>query len=316
VKGNKMKKALGIDIGGTDIKLGIVSTEGEIVESGKIPTLAAEGSRQVVERVVEWLEENRSGHEGTVAAGIGCAGLVDGSRGYLYYSPNLPGWVDLDLCGLFSSTLGMPVTVDNDANCAAWGEYVHGAGRGTRHFVCLTLGTGIGGGVVTGGRLYRGSHGMAGEIGHQVIDVAGPRCSCGTVGCLEAMANASSIVSRARSAIAAGAESVLVDSDSLTSRDIGAAAAEGDAVAIEALAAAGRALGTGLANIVHILDPEVIAIGGGVAGAGELILGPARESMRVQLMADILDAVKVVPAELGNMASLVGASMMALRKMD
>jgi len=311
-----MKKVLGVDIGGTDIKLGIVSAEGETVESGKIPTLAGEGPRQAVERVAVWLGERGDGHHGVAAAGIGCAGLVDASRGYLYYSPNLPGWADLDLCGLFAGALDLPVTVDNDANCAAWGEYVHGAGRGTRFFVCITLGTGVGGGVVTDGRLYRGCQGLAGEIGHQVIDPSGPECSCGTAGCLEAMANASSIVSRVRAAIAAGTGSVLDGGESLTPRDVAAAAAEGDVVAIEALAAAGRALGTGLANIVHLFDPEVIAIGGGVAGAGDLILEPARESMHGQLMADTYAGVKVVPAELGNMASLVGSSMMALGKRD
>jgi glucokinase len=201
-------------------------------------------------------------------------------------------------------------------NCAAWGEFILGAGRKTRDFICLTLGTGIGGGVIADGRLYRGWQGMAGEVGHQVIDPSGPQCACGRRGCLEAMANASSIVSRARSAMAAGAGSSLEDSDGLTPKDIADAAAGGDRVALDALAGAGRALGTGLANIVHLFNPEVIAVGGGVAGAGELILGPARESMRAQLMDDILASVRVVRAELGNMASLAGAAMMALETTD
>lgn len=315
MKGIGMKKILGVDIGGTDIKLGVVAEDGGIVESGRMPTFADEGPRQAADRVAAWLEEKREEHTVT-AAGIDCAGLIDGTKGYLYYSPNLPGWVDLDLGGLFGGSLGLPVTVDNDVNCAAWGEFILGAGRGTRHFVCMTLGTGIGGGVVADGRLYRGWQGLAGEIGHQIIDPSGPKCSCGRAGCLEAMASASSIVSRVRAAIAAGAESVLADGESLTSKDVAAAAAGGDEVATEALADAGRALGTGLANIVHLFNPEVIAIGGGVAGAGDLIFEPARESMRGQLMDDILAAVKVVPAELGNMASLVGASMMALEKTD
>ena len=246
------------------------------------------------------------------AAGIDCAGLIDGAKGYLYYSPNLPGWEGTDLRELFSGALGLPVTVDNDVNCAAWGEYVLGAGRGTRYFVCLTLGTGIGGGVIADGRLYRGWQGMAGEVGHQVTDPSGPVCACGTKGCLESMANASSIVSRAREAMAAGKESSLDDGDGLSAEDVADAAADGDSVAIEALAGAGRALGTGLANIVHLYNPEVIAVGGGVAGAGDLILEPARESMRGQLMDDILASVRVVPAELGNSASLIGASMLAL----
>jgi glucokinase len=311
-----MKKVLGVDIGGTDIKLGLVTAGGEVIVRGRVPTLAGEGPREAAARVAGWIDESGGGRGEAAAAGIGCAGLIDGSRGYLYYSPNLPGWEDLDLRGLFSGVLDMPASVDNDANCAAWGEYLHGAGRGTGNFICMTLGTGIGGGVVTDGRLYRGYQGMAGEIGHQVIDPSGPECSCGTTGCLEVMANASSIVSRARAAMSAGAVSVLDDSDLLTSKDIARAAAGGDEVATEALAGAGRALGTGLANIVHLFNPEVIAIGGAVAGAGDLILRPARESMRGQLMADILAAVKIVPAELGNMAALTGAAMMAHGKRD
>lgn len=315
LKGIGMKKLLGVDIGGTDIKLGIVTAEGQIIESGKMPTLAGEGPGKGAGRVAAWLREKDPGQEVT-AAGIDCAGLIDGSKGYLYYSPNLPGWEDTDLRGLFAEAVGMPVTVDNDVNCAAWGEYVLGAGRGTHHFVCLTLGTGIGGGVIADGRLYRGWQGMAGEVGHQVIDPSGPECTCGSKGCLEKLANASSIVSRAREAIAGGRGSVLEDSDSLTARDVAAAAADGDAVAIAALAEAGRVLGTGLANIVHLFNPEVIAVGGGVAGAGDLILEPARESMRAQLMDDILARVRVVPTELGNNASLVGATMMALEAAD
>ena len=277
--------------------------------------MAEDGARQAAVRVAAWLEENGAGHQ-VKSTGLDCAGLIDGTKGYLYYSPNLPGWKDTDLRAMFAGELGLPVTVDNDVNCAAWGEFVLGAGRGTRNFVCLTLGTGIGGGVIADGRLYRGWQGMAGEVGHQVIDSSGPQCVCGTRGCLEAMANASSIVSRARAAIAAGTGSLLEDGDGLTAKDIATAAADGDKVALDALAGAGQALGTGLANIVHLFNPEVIAVGGGVAGAGELILGPARESMRGQLMDDILASVKVVQAELGNTASLVGASMLALDTTD
>jgi glucokinase len=310
-----MKKILGVDIGGTDIKLGIVTGKGVVLEGGSIPTVAGEGPQQSADRVARWLEQ-RPDSASVTAAGIDCAGLIDGSKGHLYYSPNLPGWSGLDLKGLFSKTLALPVTVDNDVNCAAWGEYVLGAGLGTSFFVCLTLGTGIGGGVIADGRLYRGWQGLAGEIGHQVIDPSGPRCACGTAGCLEAMANASSIVSRVEGAIEDGAETTLMGRDRITSLDVASAAADGDEVALEALAEAGRALGTGLANIVHLFNPEVIAVGGGVAGAGDLILEPARESMRLKLMDDILSSVKIVPAKLGNNASLIGASMMALENLD
>jgi glucokinase len=306
-----MRTALGIDIGGTDIKLGIVDEAGKILESGTIPTRAAEGPRAAALRIDEWYRRSSGADPGVSAAGADCAGLIDGSRGWLYVSPNLPGWGGIDLASLLREALRLPVTLDNDVNCAAWGEYLHGAGRGTEHFICITLGTGIGGGVVIGGRLYRGWQGLAGEVGHQVVTEAGPMCTCGTVGCLEAAANAASIVRRARDLIADGGASVLPATGPLTAREVFEAATRGDRVALEALAMTGRALGRGLANLVHLFNPEVIAVGGGVAGAGELILAPAREAMREMLMDEVLAEVRIVPAALGNSASLVGASMMA-----
>lgn len=306
-----MRTALGIDIGGTDIKLGIVTEDGSILERGTIPTRAAEGPRAAARRIDEWYRGSSGADPGVSAAGADCAGLIDGSRGYLYASPNLPGWRDLELAALLGEALGLPVTLDNDVNCAAWGEYLLGAGRGTDHFICITLGTGIGGGVVIGGRLYRGWQGLAGEVGHQIMTGEGPACTCGNVGCLEATANAASVVRRARELIAAGGISVLPDVDSLTARQVFEAATGGDGVALEAFARTGHALGRGLANLVHLFNPEVIAVGGGVAGAGELILAPAREAMRELLMDEVLAAVRIVPAALGNSASLVGASLMA-----
>ena len=306
-----MRKVLGVDIGGTDIKLGIAGEDGSVIESGSIPTMADGGPERAAERVRSWLEERKEGHPEVAAAGIDCAGLVDHGRRHLYYSPNLPGWKDIDLGGLFEGLLALPVTVDNDVNCAAWGEYVLGAGRGTADFICITLGTGIGGGIVLDGEVYRGWQGLAGEIGHQVIDSSGPVCGCGRKGCLEAMANAASIVARVGSLIEAGERSVLAEKGKPTAEEVSRAAEDGDRVAVRALAGAGRALGTGLANLVHLFNPEVIAVGGGVARAGTFLLEPAVESMKEQLLDEVLAAVRVVPAELGNSASFLGAAMMA-----
>lgn len=306
-----MRTALGIDIGGTDIKLGVVAETGEVLERGTIATRAAEGPRAAAARIAGWYRASAGADPGVSAAGADCAGLIDGARGWLYSSPNLPGWGGLDLRGVLGEALDLPVTLDNDVNCAAWGEYLLGAGRGTEHFICITLGTGVGGGVVIGGRLYRGWQGLAGEVGHQLVGESGPACSCGAVGCLEAAANAASVVRRAREMIAGGEPSILPDSRGLTARQVFEAATRGDRVALEALALTGRALGRGLLNLVHLFNPEAIAVGGGVAGAGDLILDPAREAMRDLLMDDVLSAVRVVPAELGTSASLVGASMMA-----
>jgi glucokinase len=301
-----MRKVFGIDIGGTDIKLGIVDEKGVVLEGASIPTRGSEGIESAAVRVKEWLDGHGASAEGIDAAGVGCAGFIDAARGYLYVSPNLPVWENVELGRIFKGVLGMRVVIENDANCAAWGEYVLGAGMGKDPFICITLGTGIGGGIVIGGKIYHGWQGLAGELGHQTISSDGPECSCGRIGCLEAFANASSIVSRAAGMKHNGEEGVL------TSAEVAAAALKGDRIAIDALAEAGRSLGVGLANIVHMLNPEVIAVGGGVAGAGDLILEPARESMKKRLIEQVLAEVKIVPTELGHRSTLLGAAMLAL----
>jgi len=307
-----MALLLGVDIGGTDIKLGIVAGEGTILESGTLPTEAGAGPTTAAARVKVWLAATGSP---VVAAGVDCAGLIDGDRGFLHISPNLAGWADVPLRAIFEEALGVPVVVENDANAAAYGEWMLGAGRGMRTFVCLTLGTGVGGGIVANGELYRGSSGFAGEIGHTVICADGPPCGCGNRGCLEALIGAKAIVARARAMLDASGETRSGWDDSLDVKEIAHAAARGDAIARRALAETGRFLGIGLTNVVHILAPEAIAIGGGVAGAGDLILEPARETVRRCVMDEAMASVRIVPAELGNSASFLGVSLLALSRL-
>ena len=309
-----MEYFLGVDIGGTDVKLGIVSSAGEVIASGVMPTMAGDGPVELASRVAGWFSSRKGAGETVVSAGLDCAGLVDSSEGMLHFSPNLPGWSDVPLASIFRDALGLEVTVENDVNAACWGEYRFGAGRETGCFVTLTLGTGVGGGIVLDGRLYRGAQGMAGEVGHQVIAADGPLCACGNRGCVEALVGAPAIIRRVREASARGEETVLSASSDLTVKEIAKAASEGDGVAVRALADAGRFLGIGLANIVHVLNPDLIAIGGGVAGAGDLIIAPARESMTRHLMSEVLASVRVVPAELGNEASFIGAASLAAER--
>jgi glucokinase len=311
-KESLMGCVLGVDIGGTNIKLGIVSMDGEVLESGMVPTRAEEGPEVVARRVGIWLREKRANCPDIVAAGVGCAGLVDGVRGFLHYSPNLHGWDDVPLAGIFSEELSLPVVADNDVNMAAYGEYLKGAGVGTKHFICITLGTGVGGGIIVDGDLVRGSSGFAGEFGHTVIQVDGPLCSCGKRGCVEALIGADAIVRRARRLLEAGDESRLADSGQLTVKGIADAALDGDKLAIRVFEETGHLLGIGLSNLVHIFNPEVIAIGGGISGAGDLILDPARETIKGQVMNRVLADVRIVQAELGNKASLLGAALLAV----
>jgi glucokinase len=311
-----MTLVLGVDIGGTDIKLGLVAGEGAPGESGKIPTRPAEGPEAAASRVSRWLADRTGGTGPIAAAGVDCAGLVDGERGFLHVSPNLSGWENVPLRDIFERALGVPAIVENDANAAAYGEWAMGAGRGMRNFVCLTLGTGVGGGIIIDGALYRGSSGFAGEIGHAVIRADGPLCGCGNRGCLEALVGARAIVERATGMLRAAGAPGNAWGDSPTVETLSRAAASGDAVAAAAFEETGRWLGIALANVVHILAPEAIAIGGGVAGAGDFILEPARAALRDCVMDESMASVRIVPAALGNRASFIGVSLLALGRLN
>ena len=306
-----MRDYLGVDIGGTDIKLGIVNSEGEIEASGTISTEPEKGPEEAAARVWKWFEERGPIMNEASVAGVACAGLIDREKEWIITSPNLEGWEGTPLKEIFTSRLSRPVVIENDATAAAYGEFRMGSGRGTLDFACLTLGTGVGGGIVTGGKLQRGWQGHAGEIGHTVIIVDGPLCSCGRRGCIEALVGADAIIERAKRGLETGSGGALDGVEPLTVKAIAAAASGGDGFAAQVLGETGRYLGIGLCNIVHLLNPEVIAIGGGVAGAGDFILEPARNAVAEHVMHERLAAVRIVPAGLGNEASLIGAALIA-----
>ena len=309
-----MNCMFGIDIGGTNVKMAVVGEGGEVLNRGMIPTEPSTGPRKTASRVAEWLRLQESLPGDVRGAGVGCAGLINHQEGILYSSPNLPGWEEARLMDIFSEELSLPVVIDNDVNCAAYGEYIFGAGRGIGSFVCITLGTGVGGGIIVDGRLYRGESGLAGELGHTKIVAGGDLCSCGSRGCLEAYIRAEAIVERALGMIADGGESVLSENESVTVKDISEAADRGDEVATETLRVTGWYLGIGLSNLVHLINPGVIAVGGGVAKAGPYILDPALDSLAEHVMNEILMDVSIVPAELGNNASSIGAAMLSSEK--
>jgi glucokinase len=303
---------LGIDIGGTNLKAAIVSSQGAVAAfdvvswsaggpDEAVPLIAAQRDRLVA-----------SADPGDLlGSGCGCAGLVDRDRGTVHASPNLPAWRDVQLARVLEDALGLPVVVENDANAAAYAEYLVGAARGASNVVMLTLGTGLGGGIVLGGEIYRGSHGSAGEIGHMAVSLEGPACPCGSTGCIERLVNAESIVRRAASLLDQGRPSSLRGRGSLTAKDVGDAARASDPLAAEAVGDAGRILGVGLANIVQVLDPDVIVIGGGIAEIGEPLLGPARAELRSRVASYHASTARIVPAELGEVAGVVGAALLA-----
>jgi glucokinase len=302
---------LGIDIGGTNIKAALVSEDGTLLAflseswSGGPAGDAVSAAAALRASLCEAHPDVE-----VVACGVGSAGLVDSELGVVRASPNLPEWRDVDLRRMFEEATGLRTRVENDANAAAYGEFTEGAARGARNAVVMTLGTGIGGGIIIGGRLYRGRS-YAGEVGHMTVDMDGAACPCGNSGCLERLASAGAIVRTATEILETGRDSALRVGPGLTAEAVAEAASGGDPVAIEALASAGRALGAGLATLALVLDPDIIVLGGGVAAAGEPLLVPAREEFARRSYIGGAELTPVVPAALGNTAGVVGAALLA-----
>ena len=308
---------MAVDIGGSKILTAVFSERGEM-ESKKItPTEADEGVAAVIERlsgaISGHLEDVNLKPSWLAAISIACAGGIDTERGVVVTpTPNLPDWYDVPLRERIEESFRVPVTVLNDASAAALGEQRYGVGKGKKNLVLLTLGTGIGGGIIIEGKLYQGVSGAAGEPGHMTVDESGPVCGCGNTGCLEMLASGRAIAREALKRIDAGEKSVLTGD--ITAEKVGDAAKEGDALAKEVIARAGHYLGVGLVNIVNIFNPEMIVIGGGMAEIGEMLLGPARELVNKRAFGISARAVEIVTAKLGNEAGVYGAAVYARDK--
>lgn len=305
---------LGADTGGTGIKFVVTDAAGSRLEEGEVPT--DPGSIHVsLERLAAAVAAHRPLLRGV---GMACAGIINPARGTLGRSPNLPGWQNSPLGEIISEVFpGLPVTLANDVNGALYGEFRQGAGQGCANLVMIALGTGVGGGVIIDGKLVVGSHCGAGEIGHTMLDPSGPPCACGNSGCLEAYAGSVGLLRRAREAAdfpdAGQAYRRLVQDPSapLTTRRLADLAEAGDATAREVFAWAGRHLGQAVGNLINILDPDRIIIGGGVALAGDLILGPCREVFPRLVLGEDAARTPVVVARLGSLAAAVGAASLA-----
>lgn len=315
----QQKLFVGIDLGGTNIKGGVVKTAGEVIIEKKIPTEAQGGVDHVLDRICTCVQEliKNVGERAKVSGvGIGVPGLVNVKEGVVREPPNLPGWSEVWVGPEMKKRLGLSVTVDNDANVAALGEFAYGAGRGVTEMLMITLGTGVGGGLVLRGEIYRGGKGAAGEFGHIIIQQDGPLCGCGNKGCVEAFVGLQGILRCAREKLESGRKSLLsqIDPSRMTPKDISEAAIEGDDVALEVLREVGGHLGVGLGSVANLLNIERVVVGGGVANAGDLILDPARESLNRVAFAVSRETIEVVPAVLGEQAGLVGAARLAMKE--
>jgi len=293
-----MALAVGVDIGGTKVAAGVVDASGAVLATTRRDT-PDDDAQAALDAVVSVVEELRSGHD-VSAVGVAAAGYVSADRTTMLFAPNLP-WQDVPVRDEVAGRVDLPVVVENDANAAAWAEYRFGAGQGEPDLVCLTVGTGIGAGIVLDGALYRGRFGIAGEPGHVCVVCDGEPCGCGNAGCLEQYASGTALARyvRERGGTATGAE-------------ITALARGGDEVALEAFRLVGWWLGRGLADMASLLDPGLFVVGGGVADAGDLLLEPARASFAEHLsgrghrpLADVR------LASLGNAAGVVGAADLA-----
>jgi glucokinase len=301
---------VGVDGGGTKVLAGLVDERGKVVERVRVPTDPENGT----ESVLRALEELLGGDADPAAIGVGVAGLVQQPAGRVLFSPNL-AYHPPEVGDAVAARFGLPVVVENDANAACWGERTHGAGRGCDEMVMVTVGTGVGGGIVTGGRLLRGSHGYGGEIGHMTILEGGPQCSCGQHGCVEVLASGTAIARIAREGLGRADDSILLElAGDNPSRVTGAlvteAARADDEFAIEVLARAGRALGACFANLTNLLDPQMIVVGGGAAEAGWFLLEPARLEL-VRRLAERREPPEITMASLGQEAGMVGAAALA-----
>ncbi|SOD63942.1 glucokinase [Streptomyces zhaozhouensis] len=309
---------VGIDIGGTKVMAGVVDADGAILERVRTETPEKSKSPKVVEDTIAELVLDLSDRHDVHAVGIGAAGWVDAQRSTVLFAPHL-AWRNEPLRDALAARLAVPIMVDNDANTAAWGEWRFGAGRGADHLVMITLGTGIGGGILETGKVKRGAYGVAGEFGHMQVVPAGHRCPCGNRGCWEQYSSGNALVREARELAAADSpvahhilDRVQGQIGDITGPLITELAREGDPMCVELLQDIGRWLGVGIANLAAALDPARFVVGGGVSDADELLIGPAREAFRRQLTGrGYRPEATIVRAALGADAGMVGAADLA-----
>ncbi len=313
-----MVKRIGIDVGGTNVKIALVDGEGKIIYSNSVPTFAQMGYEYTVNNIKQAIRDlmKETNTEAKDIQGIGFdfPGQVDCKTGVVKNAPNIPGWVNVPIAQMIEEEFNIPTRIDNDVRCAALGELKFGAGRGCENFVCITVGTGIGSGLVINGKVVRGAANAAGEIGHIKLQMEdGPLCGCGDSGCLEAFASGPSIVAMAQEYLKGGKSAKfreLAGDGEITPYIVAKAAEAGDPVAKRIFEKMGYYIGMGLTSVINLLNPEKIIIGGGVAECGELLLDPIRRTINDRAMKVQREAVEIVPAELGNSAGVIGASML------
>ena len=325
MKENSEAFFLGIDLGGTKILTAIVDPAGNMLSRDHSVTPAAKGSDAVIQSILNSvnraLEQSALSPASLRAVGVGAPGLSNPETGVLFTSPNLPGWEDVPLREIIEESLGKKAYLINDANAAALGELYFGAARGARNFIYLTVSTGIGGGIVIDEKIYPGSRGTAGEVGHMTIDDPGPLCNCGNRGCWETLASGTALAREAKRRIQEGAVTTILencggDLEKVTAEGIHKAAQGGDALARILIERTSYYLGVGLANLINVFNPELIVIGGGLSNIGDMLLQPAFQEAGRRAFKQSYGALRFAQAELGRNSGVLGAAAFAGREME
>ncbi len=305
---------IGVDLGGTNLRTALLSQDGEVLDKRKEATHATQGWHKVIARLIENIrqQQNIGIQKGmaVAAVGVGAPGVIQIDTGIVVKSPNFPDWNNLPLKAELERELRIPVFIENDANAAALGEQWRGAGRGIESMILLTLGTGVGGGIVLNNRIWQGADGMAGEIGHMTLIPDGRLCGCGNTGCLEMYASARGIVQNYREALAA------TGTHDVTAEQVYQAARNGEDAALRAMREMGRMLGIGIANLINIFNPQMIVLGGGVKDAWELFMGTMQEEILHRAFRIPAERTRIVPSLLGDDAGMIGSAAVALQKMN
>ena len=309
----KKKYVVGVDLGGTKIYTALVDLEGNIIKEKAVETLAFEGENAVMGRIIDTINYVIDGSEKNLikSIGIGSPGPLDVKNGIIIENSNLP-FKNFEIVKTIRETYDLPTYLDNDANVATLGEFMFGAGKGTENMVFITASTGIGGGAVINGKLFRGTTGNALEIGHTIVANEGPRCGCGNIGCAEALGSGTAIGKRAKEAVATNVETSLKNYENVTSKEVFKEAANGDRVAKNILETSLNYLGIAVANTITNFDPEKVVIGGGVINGGSIVLDTIRRVVGERALKTFVDSCTVEKAVLGGKAGVLGAAALAI----
>ena len=304
---------IGVDLGGTKIYTDLVDLEGNIIKEKTVETLAHEGEQAVMGRIIDTINYVIDGTDKDLirAIGIGSPGPLDVKNGVIIETANLP-FKNFEIVKTIKEEYELPTYLDNDANVATLGEFMFGAGKGTENMVFITASTGIGGGAVLNGKLFRGATGNALEVGHMTVSTEGPRCGCGNLGCAEALGSGTAIGRRAKEAVSTNVKTSLKNYDNVTSKEVFKEAANGDRVAKNILNTSLTYLGIAVANTITNFDPEKVVVGGGVVNGGDIVIDTIRNVVEERCMAAFVENCKIEKAVLGGKAGVLGAAALAI----